>query len=51
MMVVVVVRWEGRVACMEDERNAYRVLVGKPEGKKLLAGRRHKWENDSKIYL
>jgi hypothetical protein len=26
-------RWAGHVACMEEKRDAYRVLVGKPEGK------------------
>ena len=29
-------RWEGHVARMEQFRNAYRVLVGKPEGKRPL---------------
>jgi hypothetical protein len=29
-------RWEGHVAQMEQKRNAYRVLVGKVEGKRLL---------------
>ena len=29
-------RWAGHVARMELSRNAYRVLVGKPEGKRLL---------------
>jgi hypothetical protein len=27
-------RWVGYVACMGEERNMYRVLMGKPEGKK-----------------
>jgi hypothetical protein len=27
------VRWAGHVARMEEMRNAYRLLVGKPEGK------------------
>jgi hypothetical protein len=27
-------RWAGHVACMGEERKAYRVLVGKPEGKR-----------------
>jgi hypothetical protein len=27
-------RWEGHVVCMEDMRNTYKVLVGKPEGKR-----------------
>jgi len=26
-------RWAGHVACMGEEREAYRVLVGKPDGK------------------
>ena len=29
-------RWAGHVARMEQSRNAYRVLVGKPEGKRPL---------------
>ena len=29
-------RWAGHVACMGEERGVYRVLVGKPEGKKTL---------------
>jgi hypothetical protein len=29
-------RWVGHVAHMEEMRNAYKILVGKPEGKKLL---------------
>ena len=29
-------RLEGHVARMEQSRNAYRVLVGKPEGKRTL---------------
>ena len=29
-------RWAGHVARMEQSRNAYRILVGKPEGKRPL---------------
>jgi hypothetical protein len=29
-------RWAGHVARMGEERGAYRVLVGKPEGKRPL---------------
>jgi hypothetical protein len=28
-------RWTGHVACMEYLRNAYKILVKKPEGKRL----------------
>jgi hypothetical protein len=29
-------RWAGHVACMGEEKKVYRVLVGKPEGKRPL---------------
>jgi hypothetical protein len=29
-------RWAGNVALMAETRNAYRILVGKPEGKRPL---------------
>jgi hypothetical protein len=36
-------RWAGHVARMGDKRNAYRILVGKPEGKRPLKRRRRRW--------
>jgi hypothetical protein len=36
-------RWAGHVARMGEERGAYRVLVGKPEGKRLLRRPRRRW--------
>jgi hypothetical protein len=30
------IRWAGHVACMGEGRNVYRVLVGKPQGKRPL---------------
>jgi hypothetical protein len=29
-------RWVGHVACMEGMRNAYKMFIGKPEGKRPL---------------
>jgi hypothetical protein len=29
-------RWAGHVARMGEERKVYKVLVGKPEGKRIL---------------
>jgi hypothetical protein len=29
-------RWEGHVARIGEKRNAYKILVGKPEGKRTL---------------
>jgi hypothetical protein len=36
-------RWAGHVARMGEKRNAYRLLVGKLEGKRLLGRPRRKW--------
>jgi hypothetical protein len=44
-------RWDGNVACMWARRGAYRLLVGKPEGKRPLARPRHGWEDNIKIDL
>jgi hypothetical protein len=38
-------RWARRVERMGEERKVYRVLVGKPEGKRPLGRPRWKWEN------
>jgi len=36
-------RWAGHVARMSEERGVYRVLVGKPEGKRPLGRPRCRW--------
>jgi len=36
-------RWAGHVACMKERKGAYRVSVGKPEGKRLLGRPRLRW--------
>jgi hypothetical protein len=36
---------------MGEGRNVYRVLVGKPEGKRLLERPRHRWEYGIKMDL
>jgi hypothetical protein len=38
-------RWAGNVARMGEGTGVYRVLVGKPEGKRLLGRPRHRWED------
>jgi hypothetical protein len=35
-------RWAGHVACMGEERKVYKVLVGKPEGKRPFGKPRHR---------
>jgi hypothetical protein len=38
-------RWAGHVARMGEGRGVYRVLVGKPEGKRPLGRPRRRWED------
>jgi hypothetical protein len=40
-------RWAGHVARMGEKRNAYRILVGKPEGRRPLG--RHTWVDNIKM--
>jgi hypothetical protein len=44
-------RWAGHVACMGKERNVYKVLMGKPEGKRPLGRPRHRWEDGIRMDL
>jgi hypothetical protein len=44
-------RWAGDVARMGAGRNLYRVLVGKPEGRRPLARPRRRWEDGIKMDL
>jgi hypothetical protein len=37
-------RWAGHVARMEEETKVYKILVGKPEGKRPLGRPRRRWE-------
>jgi hypothetical protein len=44
-------RWAGHVALMGERRGAYRVLVGKLEGRRSLGRPRRRWENNIKMDL
>ena len=45
-------RWAGHVAPMGERRGVYRVLVGKPEGKRQLGETgRSKWDDNIKMDL
>ncbi|KAJ4447220.1 hypothetical protein ANN_09222 [Periplaneta americana] len=44
-------RWAGHVTRMDESRNAYRVLVGRPEGKSPLGRPRLRWEDNIKMDL
>jgi hypothetical protein len=36
---------------MGEKRGAYRILVGRPEGRRLLGRPRRRWEDNIKVYL
>jgi hypothetical protein len=42
-------RWVGHVTQMGEKRNACRLLVGKPEGKRPLGRPRHRWVDNIKV--
>jgi hypothetical protein len=44
-------RWAGHVARMGEKRNAYRILVRKPEGKTPLGRPRRRWVDNTKLDL
>jgi hypothetical protein len=44
-------RWAGHVARMGEERNVYRLLVGKPEGRRPLRRPRRRWMDNIKMDL
>jgi len=44
-------RWAGHVAPMGQRRGIYRVLVGKPEGKRPFGRPRRRWEDNIKMDL
>ena len=43
--------WTGHVARTGASKSAYRVVVGKPEGKRPLGIPRRRWESNSKMDL
>jgi hypothetical protein len=44
-------RWAWNVARMGERRNAYKILVGKPEGKRPLGRSRRRWVDNVKVDL
>jgi hypothetical protein len=44
-------RWAGHVACVGEKRGAYRILVGRPEGRRPLGRPRRRWEDNIKMDL
>jgi hypothetical protein len=44
-------RWAGHVAGMGENRNSYRLLMGKPEGKRPLGRPRRRWVDNIRMGL
>jgi hypothetical protein len=44
-------RWTGYVARIGEGRGAYRILVGRPKGRRPLGRPRHRWEGNIKMDL
>jgi hypothetical protein len=44
-------QWAGQVACMGQRQGVYRVLLGRPKGKRPLGRPTHKWEDNIKMDL
>jgi hypothetical protein len=44
-------RWAGHVARVWEKRGAYRILVGRPEGRRPLGRPRRRWEDNIKMDL
>jgi hypothetical protein len=45
------IRWAGHVARMGEGRGAYRILVGRPDGKRQLGRPRRSWDDNIKMDL
>jgi hypothetical protein len=46
-----IIRLTGHVARRDEERNAYRLLLGKPEGKRPLGRPRRRWVDNIRMDL
>jgi hypothetical protein len=44
-------RWTGHVARIGEKRNAYRILVGEPEGTRPLGRSRSRWKDNIRMNL
>jgi hypothetical protein len=42
-------RWAGHAVCIEEMRNTFIILVGKPEGKRLLGRSKRRWNGNIRL--
>ena len=50
-IILKIMRWVEHVVCLGVKRGAYRVLMGKPEGKRSHGRPLHRWEDNIKMDL
>ena len=46
-----ILRWAGLIARMEEGRSAFKILTGKPTGKRPLGRTRRRWEDNIRVNL
>ena len=44
-------RWAGHVARMEEGRSGFKILTGKPTGKRPLGRSRRRWEDNIRMEI
>ena len=44
-------RWAGHVARMGEVKGSFKILAGKPTGKRPLGRSRHKWDDNTRMNL
>jgi hypothetical protein len=49
IIIIGIMRWAGHVARMGDRRDAYMIMVGKPEGKRPFGITKYRWEVNVKV--
>ena len=47
----ITLRWTGNVARLEEGRSSFKILTGKPTGKKTLGRPSHRWEDKVRMDL
>jgi hypothetical protein len=49
MMKSMRIRWAGYMTHTSETKNAYRILVGKPQGRRTLGKHGSRWEGNTKL--
>ena len=43
------IRWAGHITRMEEGRTVFKIVTGKPTGKRSLGRPRHRWEENTRM--